>query len=512
MRQERCFSSGRAASIVCSLCCTLFVFSGGYAQNGWTIPVVISRDSISERHPTFANYRFNYGIMQPAEEALAFVRNNRNICVRRTRNNATEWSDTLFCVPNDSAAYANPTITYTKVPGTQRWMLILAWESDEYPMPGAILMFTTWDNGVWNQQSPITLDFAGDRNPHLAPHDSGAGIVWERRGRIMYSRYAAGVWSWPEYVTPAGDSLNSNPKLTYDNARPVVVWTKRKTPDTTYAIYCSTKLGSAWRQPDTLVYSGDNRQPSFFKPQTPWSTLAVCWSRAYGTYRVAVSRELSFVNDSLRLGGIETLSPYQAQGVNSSPAVNNTPIPITTQSTPLTWNIASTWQTDSPTLGNGIAVSSWAGVVTSTFSPPALTTYHNPDISPGVWSYPYVRFWVAWEGVANNVWKLYGSVLSVMITEVQEHEEKPTTYGLYQNYPNPFNPSTTIGFQITEYGFVSLKVYDLLGREVATLVNEVMEAGRYERVFNAEGVASGIYFYRLQVGHLTNSRKMILLQ
>lgn len=510
MLQERCFSSDRAAVMVFSLWCVVLIFNGASAQTDWTTPVAITRDSISERHPTFANSTFNFGILQPAEEALAFVRNNRNICVRWTRNNATEWSDTLYCVPNDSAAYANPTITYTRVPGTQRLMLVLAWESDEYPMPGSILMYTIWDNGVWNQQSPITLDFAGDRNPHLAPHDSGAGIVWERRGRIMYSRYAAGVWSWPEFVTPPGDSLNANPKLTYDNAYPVVIWTKRKTPDTTYAIYCSTKRGNSWRQPDTLVYSGDNRQPSFFKPQMPGALLSVCWSRSNGAYRVAVARWFLYGNDSLTLGAIETLSPHQAQGLNTSPAANNTPIPITTQSAPLIWHIASTWQTDSSVLGNGIAVASWGGMSTSTFSPPSLTTYCNPDISPGAWSYPYVRIWVAWEGGVNNSWKLYGSVLTLMITDVQDDEAKPAGYALHQNHPNPFNPTTTIRFSVGTYGHTSLRVYDLLGREVATLVDELKQPGTFHAQFDAQGLSSGVYFYRLTAGTFSASRKMLI--
>jgi len=70
---------------------------------------------------------------------------------------------------------------------------------------------------------------------------------------------------------------------------------------------------------------------------------------------------------------------------------------------------------------------------------------------------------------------------------------------LYQNYPNPFNPTTKIGFQISAFGFVSLKIYDVLGNEVVTLLNEEKSVGTYEIEFNALNVSSGIYFYQLKV-------------
>ncbi len=93
-----------------------------------------------------------------------------------------------------------------------------------------------------------------------------------------------------------------------------------------------------------------------------------------------------------------------------------------------------------------------------------------------------------------------------------EQNSGPVNYSLKQNYPNPFNPTTNISYSIQKNGFVSLKVYDALGREVTTLVNEVKPAGNYLVNFNAAGLASGIYFYRLQAGGFTQNHKMILLK
>ena len=83
-------------------------------------------------------------------------------------------------------------------------------------------------------------------------------------------------------------------------------------------------------------------------------------------------------------------------------------------------------------------------------------------------------------------------------------------YQLYQNYPNPFNPSTRINYKVGEPGLVQLKVYNVLGVEVASLVNEFKNAGNYFSDFKVSGVSSGIYFYTLSINNFTQTRKMIL--
>lgn len=88
----------------------------------------------------------------------------------------------------------------------------------------------------------------------------------------------------------------------------------------------------------------------------------------------------------------------------------------------------------------------------------------------------------------------------------------PLTYSLEQNYPNPFNPTTTIRYQIPKEGMVTLKVYDILGAEVATLVNEEKTAGKYEVSFNASSLASGVYIYKLLADEFISVKKMVLLK
>jgi hypothetical protein len=88
----------------------------------------------------------------------------------------------------------------------------------------------------------------------------------------------------------------------------------------------------------------------------------------------------------------------------------------------------------------------------------------------------------------------------------------PSEFALHQNYPNPFNPTTTIRFSLKEAGVTTLKVYDLLGREVATLVNEKLTAGYYAKPWNASGFATGVYFYKLTSGKSTQVKKLLLMK
>jgi len=98
------------------------------------------------------------------------------------------------------------------------------------------------------------------------------------------------------------------------------------------------------------------------------------------------------------------------------------------------------------------------------------------------------------------------SVKSVSVSTI------PDQFHIYQNYPNPFNPSTKIKFDISEPGFTSLKVFDVLGLQITELVNSYLQAGSYEIDFNASGIPSGVYFYKLSLKNYSETKKMLLLR
>jgi len=116
--------------------------------------------------------------------------------------------------------------------------------------------------------------------------------------------------------------------------------------------------------------------------------------------------------------------------------------------------------------------------------------------------------------IAGSWGKISTRSLSQLVTSVGEQSTSsaPTAFSLLQNYPNPFNPSTTINYELPTSSLVTLKVFDLLGREVAILANEEKTAGRYSVRWNAGNMSSGVYFYRLDAGAFSETKKLLLLR
>jgi len=138
----------------------------------------------------------------------------------------------------------------------------------------------------------------------------------------------------------------------------------------------------------------------------------------------------------------------------------------------------------------------------------SANAYTDPN-TPGAGTFNSVT---AYKGIALTGY-LGITVFNNTITSVNDkHNTSPNNFELFQNYPNPFNPSTTIKYQIPKAEHVTLKIYDILGRVVATLVNREQRPGNYEVQFNANSLASGIYFYRLTYGSLSQVKKMIVLK
>lgn len=104
----------------------------------------------------------------------------------------------------------------------------------------------------------------------------------------------------------------------------------------------------------------------------------------------------------------------------------------------------------------------------------------------------------------------FNTILEGFATNIVSNN--PDDYKLYQNFPNPFNPATIINYKINQSGFVTLKVYNLVGQVVKTLVNEYQEAGTFSKQFEASELSAGIYLYKLQVNNFTSVKRMTLIK
>jgi len=146
-----------------------------------------------------------------------------------------------------------------------------------------------------------------------------------------------------------------------------------------------------------------------------------------------------------------------------------------------------------------------------------------------------IRWYFAGITVNLGIWSIDGDILTMQgssgdtinyppsFTDPSHYIKQPTSikddifeipqrFSLFQNYPNPFNPSTKINYSISQTIIVTLKVYDLLGKEITTLLNEEKPIGNYEIEFDGSNLSSGIYFYKMKAGNFSDTKKFILLR
>ena len=169
-------------------------------------------------------------------------------------------------------------------------------------------------------------------------------------------------------------------------------------------------------------------------------------------------------------------------------------------------DVVLNWSTATETNNLGFEVerqrTEWekVGFITGygTTTEPGYYSYRDKNLSSGVYQYRLKQ--IDFDGTFE------------FSNEIEVEVYAPNEFSLEQNYPNPFNPTTKIKYQISEAGFVRLNIYDVLGNEVAILINEEKPAGNYEVRFDASKLSSGIYFYTLKAGNFIKTNKMILLR
>lgn len=149
-------------------------------------------------------------------------------------------------------------------------------------------------------------------------------------------------------------------------------------------------------------------------------------------------------------------------------------------------------------------------IISQTYYPQSSTRDYKPQVIE--FYNPTGEMGIVWVGVDGTSRKVYWNRLGQTTNVNNVSNEIPNEYELFQNYPNPFNPVTNIKFSLVESGLVSLKIYDVLGKEVAVLLNENKQAGVYEFQFDASKLSSGVYFYTLQTGDFIQTKRMTLVK
>jgi len=351
-----------------------------------------------------------------------------------------------------------------------------------------------------------------------------------------------GAFSIPDYnnstFMPIAHSQNSSNTI---YSQGVLVWRATYNyPSDRYEddglIYASGRYNRSF--PDNIPSETDAGDifpgAAGIKVLSPWSDYRDPYSSSYdpvfSTFpNVFVPNTKSSTNVGMEIlsensgSGYFTVKMYQSDPQDASPSKpQNTAISVYTGGGE--WNPQVSWSAmlePDVTTGGAIYVerayklsggswSTWATVATLSGTASSFIDQTYTQAGSGNDSLKYrVR-----AKDSQNKYSIYSDEVKIRFNQSAQKrgfvDTTPKEYDLYQNYPNPFNPSTTIHYSLPQPGVVRLTVYDLVGREVTTLVNEQKDAGHYTVDFNGEGLASGMYLYRLSAGPYTQIKRMML--
>jgi len=377
-------------------------------------------------------------------------------------------------------------------------------------------------NVLWTVDGAVICSAVYEQSNHqiIAGSSEGAIIVWQDKRYSAFDIYAQKIdnngnilWAnnGVRVCTEGNDQLNC--QLINDNTNgAIIVWHDIRNASNV-DIYAQRINEDGFRLWDTSGVAVCNAAGSQFSPQITSDLnggAIICWT----DYR-NVSGDADIYSQRINSNG-DAL--WALDGIDVCSADNNQEKPdIISDETGgaiLVWQDNRTGSADiyaQRVISNGNLVWTSNGVPISVPAldqtlPQLIFTANNNAI-------------ITWQDRRSGNYDIYASLvdtsgrLAGTPVYVDNQENLPLTFQLFQNYPNPFNPTTKISWQSPIGSWQTLKIYDLLGNEIATLVNEYLPAGSYEVEFSAKGgYTSGVYFYKLQAGSFTETKKMLVIR
>ena len=375
---------------------------------------------------------------------------------------------------------------------------------------------STYSNGIWSTPYPIDTGAGIKSSPNISYNTQLSGmnqycVVYEKDGDIIFKNYESTTHQVlnETNLTETDTAVCRNPRVTshrINMVQPIFVIYERQKANGDFAIYYKNAGTSYVFTGDTVSTRGNNRNADFLNGYEYVSVAFESnYSGKWGVYEYQYNN--SFLNTLLQ----NSVTNYRNLKNYIFPIITNSP----QFSSMLTSYLAQKGNTTKiystvmlvPPMDSIIVGDSASGCVMT--------------MSTGAYRYGSgtARIWVVYTKDSAGYSMLHAAGKLIPLGDVKMiGGEIPGRYELMQNYPNPFNPRTVIRFQVTGNSEVLIKVYDMMGREVQTLVNERMNAGTYEVSFDARqggssrGLNSGLYFYQMRVGDFRATRRMVLVK
>jgi hypothetical protein len=447
---------------------------------------------------------------------------------------------TVFCGSHKSTISGDTTWVQCQFPsgygitgfGVSGHELLAGAATVPYPLPYAYIFLSTDSGLTWKQQASFFVRnwIESDSGhiisqirftPSVTFYDNGAtlfaGISQVPRGAIYRSTDNGITWSDSGITWPESDSdLAENINCFYGNGDKIFAGTGR-------GVFVSTNNGTNWSASNIGLPNGQYdsagvlHAPDISRMTAEGTNLfAATWSEGIfcstdnGRTWTTADSGLTNINT---LGGIATVGTKLFVGAFQW-ANDSTGGVFVSADSGQGWSIADTGLTDyslNTLLSDGsyLFTGTNGGVFASTDTG---ATWRNISIGTPVWAGigglaicgPYLL------AQGGGVWRY---LLTQLITGIKGGQEPlPSNFILSQNYPNPFNPTTIISYQLPMNSIVTLKIYDVLGRGIETLVNNRQSAGSHSVTFNASSLSSGVYFYKLEAGNFIQTKKLVVIK
>ena len=480
----------------------IVLFLPSVLKSQWSEKLTLTSGFV-DKNPSFGT-SMNPNIAGFTWEFLTFERyegNNSKICVAKMDETGILGSP--YSITNSQHSNRFPSIAYNH---GYIWVL--------HEPAKAMVVWQINQNGNWdiywsfyrtgqNWSSPLpAVNTSYDETlPRIVSIDTNNfAMVFERNNDIIFKRYLNNVWLADTNLTESEPLNCSNPFINCSNydswARFIIVtYDKQLSSSRNIVCYRIKPTISDWTAQDTIAYMGNNKNLGFSGSLYGWiycnfeSNRRGNWNifrTAILGYPPTISQDTAAINPGTQNTGYVGCWGYQStrgeaylQKTADSSKVNikswyyspNIPLGDSSQTTKITVN-------------NGIQKyisSEWLWIV-----------YYKDSLS-------------------NS--NLYGCRANFPFLDIKSiSSSTPNSYSLSQNYPNPFNPVTRIKFDIAKLSDVKLIIYDVLGREIAVLVNEPPSPGTYEAEWDGTNYPSGVYFYKLITADYTETKKMILIK
>jgi len=355
------------------------------------------------------------------------------------------------------------------------------------------------NNGDWFDPDIRLTNFVSFKwEPHIAVFEDNIHIVWQDQrsfADIYYIHSTDNGLTWsPEFLITNPSHSDSRPTISTSDNNVYVIWGSNRGSNSEVYFRRSTDFGNTWNPEQKLTSSNIGAYDSDITSFD--NNIHITWE----DHRTSPSGEIFYIR-STNFGAdwsAETRLTFNAADVYR-PSISSFQ-----EKVHLTWSDLRNPELEVFYLRSMDNGNNWEAE-DSLSSFPVNSEESRVSAFEG-------NVFVVWAdfplgGISEIIFRRYTSP-----APVNNETNPPTEFDLYQNYPNPFNPYTTIEYQIPEISLVTLKVYDVLGNEITTLVNEEKPAGSYEVEFDATTLPSGVYFYRLQAGDFFETKKMVLMK